>query len=105
MIRIRYRFALVLALVALPLLGDSPARAQNLTHGVVAGVVRDSTGTALDGSTLTLRDRASGATRTATTARDGRLPRSSSSSISCGALILRPPAARGRARAGYRFRA
>lgn len=71
MIRILPRVTPALVLFSLLFLSGSPAGGQSLTHGSLEGTV-SAAGTTLDGAVLTVRDRATGATRAATTARDGR---------------------------------
>jgi carboxypeptidase family protein len=50
----------------------TPAAAQSLTAGELSGTVTDSSGHPLDGADVTVRDLASGVTRSATTVRTGR---------------------------------
>ena len=64
------RISLVLSL-AIAALAAVPARAQ-IVGGNVGGIIRDSTGAALSGATVTVRQTDTGATRTLVTGSDGR---------------------------------
>src|SRR5262245_12257965 len=68
MVPLRHRLSLLVALAAV--LFGAPALSQ-AADGSVTGTVRDATGAALPGVTVTLTNAASGAVHTATTANDG----------------------------------
>src|SRR5687767_15093908 len=70
---IRLHRAGIFALVSiLSLHFVAPARAQGLTRGAVDGVVHDSAGTPLSGTSVILRDLSTGTSQTITTTRNGR---------------------------------
>ncbi len=71
MVSLRNRVFTPAAAIALIALVCAPAHAQ-APRGRLEGAVRDATGAAIPGATLTIIDQATNATQTATTSTDGR---------------------------------
>lgn len=66
-----FRFLRVVALTLWGVLLAAPAHAQNLTFGQLSGVVRDGIGRPVPTANVRVEERASGAVRSTSTARDG----------------------------------